>query len=49
VGIKILLDMESITSRDNWQNSKEEEIIPALNKGKRDYLNKEDLKLSKDL
>jgi len=49
MGIKILLDTESIALWDNWRDSKKEEITLALNKGKRDYLNKEDLGLSKDL
>jgi len=48
VGIKILLDIESIALRDNQRDSKKEKTTLALNKGKRDYLNKEDLRLSKD-
>ena len=48
MGIKTPLDTESIALWDNWRDSKKEEITLALNKGKRDYLNKEDLGLSKD-
>jgi len=47
VGIKTLLDMVSIASRDN-RRVDQEKTTPALDKGKRDHLNKEDLGLSKD-
>jgi len=48
VGIKTPLNTESIVSRDNWQNGQKRKTTPALNKRKRDYLNKEDLGLNKD-
>jgi len=48
VGIKTLLDTESITLQDNWREGQERKTILALNKGKRDYLNIEDLGLSKN-
>jgi len=48
VGIKTPLDMESITLWDNQQDSRKKKTTPALNKGKRDYLNTENLGLSKD-
>jgi len=48
VGIKTLLDTESIASRDNWRDGQKEKTTPALNKGKRDHLNIKDLGLSKD-
>jgi len=47
VGIKTLLDTESIASRDNWRDSYKKTTL-VLNKGKRDYLNKEDLGLSRN-
>jgi len=49
VGIKTPLDMESITLQDNWREGQERKTTLALNKGKCDYLNIEDLGLSKDL
>jgi len=48
VGIETPLDTAFITSRDNWQDGQKEKTTLVLNKGKRDYLNKEDLGLSKD-
>jgi len=48
VGIETPLDIVSIASRDNWQNSKKKKTTLALNKGKRDHLNIEDLGLGKD-
>jgi len=48
VGIKIPLDIESIASRDNWRDGQEENTTLVLNKRKRDYLNKEDLGLSRN-
>jgi len=47
VDIKTPLDTESIALQDNWQVNQEKTIL-ALNKGKRDYLNKEDLGPRKD-
>jgi len=53
VGIKTPLDMVSIASWDNWRDGQKEKTTLALDKGKRDYLKKdetliEDLGLSKD-
>ena len=48
MGIKTLLNIESITLQDNWRDSQKEKTTLALNKGKRNYLNKEDLRLSKN-
>jgi len=48
VGIKTPLDTESIALWNDWRDSKKEETTLALNKGKRNYLNKEDLGLSKN-
>jgi len=48
VGIKTPLDTESITSQNNQRDSQKGKTTLALNKGKRDHLNKEDLGLSKD-
>jgi len=48
VGVEILLDMESIALRDNRRDGQKGKTTLVLNKGKRDYLNKEDLGLSKD-
>jgi len=48
VGIKTPLDTVSIASRNNQRDSQKEKTTLALNKGKRDHPNKEDLGLSKD-
>ena len=48
MGIKTPLDTKSIALRDNQRDSQKRKTTPALDKGKRDHLNKEDLGLSKD-
>jgi len=48
VGIKTLLDTESIASQDNWRDGQKRKTTLALNKGKRDHLDIKDLGLSKD-
>ena len=48
MGIETSLDTESIALQDDWQDGQKRKITPALDKGKRDYLNIEDLGLSKD-
>jgi len=48
VGIETLLYMESIALYFNRRDSQKGKTTLALNKGKRDYLNKENLGLSKD-
>jgi len=48
VDIKTLLDTESIALQDDWRDSQERKTTLALDKGKRDYLNVEDLGLSKN-
>jgi len=48
VGIKTLLDTKSIALQDNWRDSQKRKTTLALNKGKRDHLNIEDLGLRKD-
>ena len=49
MGIETPLDTESIVLQDNWRDNQKRKTTPALNKGKRDYPNIEDLGLSKDL
>jgi len=48
VGIKTPLDTESIALWDNWRDGQKEETTLVLNKGKRDYPNKEDLELNRN-
>jgi len=49
VGIKTPLDTESIASWNNQRDSQKGKTTLVLNKEKRDYLNKENLRLNKDL
>jgi len=48
VDIETPLDTESIALRDNRRDSQERKTTLALNKGKCDHLNIEDLGLSKN-
>jgi len=48
VGIKTLLDTESIALQDDRRDGQKEKTTPALNKGKRDYLSKKDLGLNRN-
>jgi len=48
VGKETPLDTASIASWDNWWNSQKEKTTPALDKGKCDYPNIENLELGKD-
>jgi len=48
MGIKTPLDTESIALQSNQRDGQERKTTLALNKGKHNYLNIEDLGLSKD-